>query len=435
MASYDGIEFLVFRLKNSMIDLYMTDLGYQILGDYYLAADLAVMFERPTENGTGGGLPRLLPNEPYASSLPSLVHLFKRIGDEIDLALSGWRDLPEPSLLDSSLDTCRNPLRAVLASGASVSTGSSNGNAVFVAGTVGPYLESAIENAAELSGLTMEAFKTNVLREIPRVVSSLDQVAIILGGALLAEQGAIDAARQAIADLVEATEQNCAALAQAASNANSQSAQGPGLIEVTFKFVAALATTAAAFATGPAAAGVLTAGASMLTFAIDTAGISDDFSRTASSFDSTLSALKDGVHEIDQNLRVAEEAIDNNLRLNYDAVLKDATNSFQLTLDAINSEDIDNNATGPNPNQAGVEALVIDRSKVEAIYGYDLPQAAAEIAGIRNTPLDLNIALYRDQGIGLSPKGPTTWFFELTNLLRQRLTDLEVAIRSGRKGA
>ncbi len=40
MANYDNIEFLVFRLKNSMIDLYMTDLGFIIDGAYYYGRGL-----------------------------------------------------------------------------------------------------------------------------------------------------------------------------------------------------------------------------------------------------------------------------------------------------------------------------------------------------------------------------------------------------------
>ena len=89
MASYDGIEFLVFRLKNSMIDLYMTDLGFIIDGAYYY--DRGAKVQRPGFLGAGGGTVHSLGSAPLITSPTgqSFVDEFEHIRDEIDLALPG----------------------------------------------------------------------------------------------------------------------------------------------------------------------------------------------------------------------------------------------------------------------------------------------------------------------------------------------------------
>jgi|GEM_PF-2447671 len=453
MASYDNIDTLVHDLKRSAIDAYMYKAGFKIGDAYYESSaplplgpanylpgspDIVTKVTRPDQNGDGGGEVTLtggitlLPGVPGwyhgeslspdigLTNLPDFVSQFEQIRGRIDRALKGWLDLPDPKLLDDSLDICRNTIRSVIASEGSVSSGGTSGDTVQVAGSIGSSITNANENAEDLSGSTMETFKANVLGQIPRTVSSLDLLAIVLGGAMVAEQKAMETARQATADLVDATRQSFEKLVGKIASAR---------FEISMKFLSAVADTAGSFVSGGKAEGALGAVANILEFAYDVHDINEEYFGNDGDFDGIMASLENGLTEINHGLKETEEAIDRNLQKNHEIALNDNKGDFKLTLDAINSEDVDENAKGSNPDKRGLEALVIDITKVEGIYQTHLPNVASEIGNIKDSPLDLNMAMYRDEGIGLDPKGPTNWFFNLTNGLRSLLRDLETKIR------
>lgn len=97
MGDYENLDYIVGRMKRAAIDCWMADQSFDPWwanrGYYAKWGFLRNMYERPDENGEGGGVEK-------DSMADSIAPQFDVIRADVDSVVSKWRDLPDGAASD-----------------------------------------------------------------------------------------------------------------------------------------------------------------------------------------------------------------------------------------------------------------------------------------------------------------------------------------------
>lgn len=395
-------------LKRNAIDAYMRSEGYRLMGDSRYSnysygsveTGISESVTRPGPDGEGGGVWTRENGITEGRDLgDDYKDAFDNVRARIDVALDPWEYLPDPTEIESLVESMRQANRTLKISPAVAEGATTGGGNLMASALVG-----LNQNADSMSGATIGTFKLNFMNQLGTCVGGLHAITVVLGAALAAEHGLWVESRKSVAAIIEA-----------ATEAFEDAAKEDGTDwELTFKVVGWALAGASIFATGGAttALAVSTLGLQVLEGTVgdglkaDKPG--DDFEGVMTKFEDAFAKLNDGIVE-------EETALADNLTTNHENIYNDK-GSYDLGTPNVLSLSDDSQA----------EIVVIEPALVDEITDQYLPAVGTE-AGTAQTKVDesLNIPAFgRDPRVGTGSRGPMWTWADIQFTLKDLLADL-----------
>ena len=405
MASYDDFASLVGRLKQSSIDAYMQQEGWDLWdGDHYEknTPDVHDKVTRPGSDGSGGGdwdTDNFISDLFHIDKTDEFKAAFEDVRSTIDDIVKPWNYLPNPESIGAHTENARQTTRR-LAVSASSEGGESSG-----AGAIGGYLTLINQNMEDMDGDAMATFKAKFLVQLGAVISGFHNITLVRGANVAAQEGMWEAARKDFATILENSR-----------IAMDGAAQGDKVSASDVLTVVGFAVKGAALFGGGipiAAAGV--------TIDILKEATTDKREPDvgASDYSDGISKLKAALKSLSEGIKAEETLIDENFLTNLDNIRRDKS-AYDLTIPPIDSSDSE---------------IRIDVQKVRDVAKTYMPPISTELDEIAT--ISSNISLYsavsRDDSIGMGQNGPSENLRELNWLLYELMRDLSWEITNGAK--
>lgn len=422
MASYDELDTLIGKLKRAAIDSYMASNGWYVSETRYeqtgAELDLIATVTRPGEDGEGGGdwdganlhdWFGLTDNHDYEKAFP-------QIRARIDAALSGgWTWLPDPAGIAPLVESMRRA-NSQLAFSAVSTDGRVTGG-----GNLGGYLNLIVEDCGAMGGGMITTFKQDFLGQLSKAIAGHHAITVILGGALAAQQGMWEAARETVTDIVTS-----------ATDAFNKSANnGGGDWHVLLKVAGYAVAGVSIFATGGAATTLAVAGLG-LTILDDSAGGDKPEAKApgGDDYDSIMSAFEGAFPDLNTHIDAEEKTLDANFRTNLDRIRADHA-SYDLQRPPLIG--IDDDRDLHRNSHGGYEEIKIDRVLAKEIADDLLPSVSDELNGANSDISDCASLspLFRDSSIGMGQYGVGESYYEMQRLLSELVSDLSGEARQG----
>ncbi|MDQ1130367.1 hypothetical protein [Microbacterium sp. SORGH_AS_0888] len=411
MVGYGDLGDLIPRFKRAAIDAYMrtSPSGWQINGDTYEINSSGAHYKvsRPGADGEGGGdwsSDNFIANIFVGGAKDDeFREAFDSIRARIDTALSPWRSLPEPSEVEAEVEAVRQVTRR-LSGAAAASEGGQVGS-----GVIPGNLALILENSDAMAGTAIAAFKSKFVAQLGPVIGGLHGLSVVLGSAVAAEKGLWEAARQNVAEIVEA--------GRAASQSLADSG-ATGQLKVALQVAGWAAKGAKIFVPGAAQVFEVVG----LGIEVVQGAATDNKTETIEGADAVgvLSAFEGALEALNGEIRAEEALLQDNLTKNLANVRADRS-SYDLSVP-------------PVRNDPGTSSDVIayQPALIQEITRTYLPAIASELTETGSTLLSASLGcIMRDGALGIDARGPGAAWSEMRWLLNELLRNLSWDVTKG----
>jgi hypothetical protein len=419
MATYDDLEVLIGRLKQSLIDAFVvnvcamnhvtiliTDAGY--VGAPTLGLLNAAFVTRPDFSGQGGGEIRCWP--PTLNVPQPLMQKLITAGSDacrnwVESTFHPWRGLPDPVNIKETVEKCKTATLTMQ------DISKTPGGVIQGSGRIFDDLRLLEKNidGAGMMGDTASAFRRDFLNRLPTLTLGLHSLVAVAGMDAGAEFELWTQSRQAVADIISTT-----------IDANVGVCFRKRPSKKSLRLFACVAKGVEGF-TGKAGkyVGLLAEGIELLVEFGE-----DEWFAEAQYIDITtcLAGVEASLNTLNAKIQTAERAIDTHLR----EVYKKVNENY-------NTNGVNDRSYDLTPPVIGDGFAVTMKPQLcRSIARVDLPGLADDfdvIAGrVRNCSLDGKLA--RNAAIGMAPFGPAESFFALVWLNYELVADTVVDVRN-----
>lgn len=427
-ADYDDLPDLIGKLIRAAIDAYVRD---KIAGEHVQSfvrnkdeyqmtfPSMTTYISRPGADGNGGGEGTRSstwnsgPNY-GGGGMPSKVDYtdeFNEVRATIRNIVKKWRKLPDPDEIDQVMVECRRAISPLSPSALSA------GGKGTAGGLLQIKLSSVHDELTEMSGSTVETFKSQVIENLQHISSGLSAASIYWGAALGYEHGIFKSARKSVVDIIKKGIQCFDKVAQQSANPDIDTAIALGK----------LAKEGFTLFTGGGVISTIVGGVDLGLQTLK--GLADDekIPHTSESYDNAVNSLRSAFKALNKTIRDAENAVNKNLISNM-AEMGKKKSSYDLKLAAIKSSDVNTS-----------DKLRIDQSRVDNIMKMSRPVIIKELTnaqkGINN--IHMTRCVNRPEHIGIGISGPSSKFHDykwlLFDLLKELIKETENAFKNFEK--
>ena len=398
------IDAVLGSLKQAAIDAYMRLIMGRNDSSYLMNVEegfesVTIVVERP-QNGAGGGKTVIYDGALARDGGDAFTNLFNEIRAIIDGVVDPWRSLPDPSKLQSAMDTATE-VASILAP-----DGADGGGGVGLQASI-----AEIErHLGSMTGQTIAAFKQNFLGVLDSAVTNIYLLPVNAGAGMAGEQGALQQARE---DFISVLNQSTARFNEVAKMGGS-----PG--RLLFALVKSANSMIGNFL--PAPAKVVSSSVGVVLGLIDELGLveADEPAASAADYEAAMSAFQDSVKKLNGSLRDIESELTDKLR--------------EINLTTVSSyQQFDLRIPKAEPHSDEYSVTKIDEDAVDDIVNVYLPDIASFLstAANRSNAMRIDDELDRDASIGSGGVG-SKWEINavcsrLESLLRELAWEVEFA--------
>jgi hypothetical protein len=417
MAGYDDLDSLVGKLKRSAIDAYMHDAGFTVGATFYASNISAVpaqdgevtrteMVTRPGGDGEGGGDSTVSAGTLVIEDKGAWADSFGEVRSAVDTLVDRWRDLPDPEQIAEVVAFCRQTTFAL------AGTASTEGGIATGVGDIASYLKLMDQNLGELSGQTVDAFKTKFVGKLGETVAGLWAISMVRGAAVAAQQGLWDAARGDVVDI----------LAGARKSLDAVAASGTKNWEVALKVAGFAVKGASLFAAagGPAASAAVGATGLAIEILADTT-TGTPLRPDVDSYKNIMTGLKKALDALSDQIETEERLLSDNMIENMQW-MDSKKSAYDLTVPDISADGSD-------------DIIVWKRELVDEITRTQLPGIAESLTAASHDTFQCltGNAVTRDDSIGMGQVGPSKSIADISWVHFSLLKDLAFEVSNGAK--
>lgn len=398
------LDVRVGQLKRSAIDAWMHGQGWWLYGNHYehIGGASSSTVTRPGPDGEGGGEWSVNGSGPDEVSPDGFQEHFASIRQTIDALVAPWRTLPEPDDIAPLVEECRQVTRALSGSATTA------GNQVTGAGTLGVPIRLIEQNLSSMAGTLIASYKSRFLGQLGTVVGGFHAISVVRGTDLAAQEGLWEGARQHLDEVLGMGQDALARIA----------ARGEVEWKDVLTVVGWAAKGAGFFATGGMSTAFQVTGLAITVLSAKTSSATTpEPPGTPRSYDAAIEALRTQLDLLASRIRAEEQLIEDNLRDNLAIIERDRT-SFDLSQPPIYSLE---------------DTVILEYALLEEIYGTYMPEIATELNAIARDVVRTvtGQALTRNPSIGIGPRGTSTAFWAMNQLMFDLIKDLAWEVEKG----
>lgn len=438
MSVVEGYDDALGRLTRAAIDAYMVEQDWMVRDTYYDTTGPGPQgqrVERPGADGYGGGKWYMDPSQfvlvPGASqdsyksyaepATAQFQQAFAQVRGNVSTIVSRWRDLPEPSSLDSIGKSAADQLRDYSTNVYSdLSQGAENEKSVIRGnGPMAVPLDAIRENMNGLRGNMVTAFRNNVLRKLSYAIAGQYGIATVRGGSIGSMKKLWMTTRPEVPKIMNAT-------ADALEQIRMPGDRGT-TVSINLSIVGSIVEGVTLFVPGADAALKALKGIGIGLKLLTEVNGGKDLqlgSKPQASSTELLSDLSERLTKLSGEIARAEQLTYAFLNDNLNAVQEDRARNKKLK-----PNDLDTNRStfdlimptfDPNAD------IAIDPQLTEEIIEVQLPSISTSLGKLatESYDVDFGFTLARDPSIGMGTYGPTEKMRELNGQLRSLANEL-----------